>query len=270
MTVLDRAKYESHFQTLTRVGFFARGLLYILIGVLVIGAGRTEDVTGALEYLGRGFGRWALAVVAVGMATYGLWRLADAAFGQEHPGHQGKALRKRAAAGLIGVIHLALAWKAAWILVVGRSGGSDVQEHADTVLDLPGGQWMLGFGALVMAIVGFNQLRQAQQCSFLEPLGEAADIRVVKWLGRIGCAARGTIFLAVAYLLALAALANSPKAAGGPEQALDMLSEPVAFAVAAGLILFGLFSMVEARYRRIARPPPVEQVAEKIKEKLAD
>src|SRR4028119_1947573 len=95
---------ESKFQTWTRVGFFARGLLYLIIGVLIIGTGRTEDLTGALEYLGKGIGRILLAVLALGMLTYGLWRLADAAFGIENYGTDGKAIRKRGAAGLIGVI----------------------------------------------------------------------------------------------------------------------------------------------------------------------
>ena len=108
---------EGKFLGLTRLGFFARGLLYIVIALLVIGTGRTEDLTGALEYLGRGFGQLLLIVLAAGLATYGLWRLADAAFGMENPGPDGKALRKRAAAGGIGVIYLYLAYKATRILL---------------------------------------------------------------------------------------------------------------------------------------------------------
>ena len=74
----DDLACESKFQWLTRVGFLARGLLYILIGVLAIGTGRTEDLTGALEYVSHGFGRLVLIVIAAGLATYGLWRLSDA------------------------------------------------------------------------------------------------------------------------------------------------------------------------------------------------
>jgi len=53
------------------------------------------------------------------------------------------------------------------------------------------------------------------------------------------------------------------------EQALDLLSGPTLLAVAGGLILFGAFSIVEARYRRIHRPPPARAVAAKVKEKVA-
>ena len=79
---------ESNFQRLTRLGFAARGFLYILIAALVILTGRTEDLTGALKYLGHGLGKVLLAIVAVGMTGYGLWRLSDAAFGMESGRHR--------------------------------------------------------------------------------------------------------------------------------------------------------------------------------------
>ena len=246
---------ESKFQRWTRVGFVARGLLYIVIGLLVLGTGRTEDLTGALEYLGRGTGRLLLAVLAIGMVTYGLWRLADAAFGIENFGSDGKAMRKRAAAGLIGAIYLYLAYKAARILLDGDAGASSTQQQADTVLDLPGGALVLGLAALVFATAGAMQLYKAGSCSFMRRLDVAAREPLVKWLGRIGYAARGLIFLAVAYLIGRAALDGESDEAGGMEQALDILSGPLLYAVAAGLILFGLFSIIEARFRRIHDAP---------------
>ena len=107
----DRAQElaaESKFLTLCRIGFFGRGVLYIMIAWFALQTGRTEDLTGALEYLGRGNGRYLLMVIAAGLAAYGVWRLADAAFAIENPGRDGKALRKRAAAGCIGLIYLYL------------------------------------------------------------------------------------------------------------------------------------------------------------------
>ena len=246
---------ESRFQTWTRVGFAARGLLYIVIALLVLGTGRTEDLTGALEYLNQGVGRLLLMVLAAGLATYGLWRLADAAFGIENPGSEGKALRKRGAAGVVGVIYSYLAYKAARILLNGDAGESSAQEQADTVLDLPGGQLVLAFAALVLAIAGANQLRKAYKCSFLTRLEAPAQQPVVKWLGRIGYAARGVIFLVVAWLIARAAIDEQSTEAGGMERVLDLLSGPSLYAVAGGLMLFGIFSIVEARFRRIHDAP---------------
>src|SRR5690348_12843159 len=109
--------HESNFQRLTRLGFAARGLLYMLIAALVILTGETEDLTGALEYVGHGLGKLLLAVLAVGMAGYGLWRLSDAAFGMESGRHRWKAWGKRIAAATSGCIYSWLAFKAARILL---------------------------------------------------------------------------------------------------------------------------------------------------------
>lgn len=256
---------ESRFLTLCRVGFIGRGLLYILIGVLVLQTGRTEDLTGALEYLGRGSGRLLLIAISAGMAAYGLWRLADAAFGMENPGADGKALRKRAAAGFIGLIYLYLSYKGLRVLLAGRSGDLTAQEQADMVLDLPGGAVVLGLAALVLVVAGLNQLRKAAKCSFLARLDSRAERPVVKWLGRIGYAARGVIFIVVGVLVGRAAIDEQSTDAGGMEQALDLLSGPVLWAVAGGLVLFGLYSILEGLFRRI-HEPPVEQIKQEMRE----
>ena len=269
---IDRAQElaaESRFLTLCRIGFFSRGVLYILIAWLALQAGRTEDLTGALEYLGHGTGRLLLMVIAAGLAAYGLWRLSDAAFGIENPGPDGKALRKRAAAGGIGFIYLYLSYKAARVLLAGGAGTMSAQEQADTVLDLPGGELVLGGAALVLAIAGLNQLRKAIQCSFLRNLDHRAQAPFVKWLGRIGYAARGVIFLTVGLLVGRAAIDGRSDEAGGMEQALDFFSGSVLYSVALGLLLFGVFSIVEALFRRIHEPPPPDQIRREIEDKVA-
>ena len=254
----DRARelaHESKFLTLCRVGFFGRGVLYILIAVLVLGTGRTEDLTGALSYLNRGNGRLLLLGIGAGMLAYGLWRLADAAFGMENPGGDGKALRKRAAAGLIGCIYLYLAYKAAALLLAGQSAASTTEQQADTVLDLPGGHLVLGLAAIVLLVAGATQLISAFKCSFLRRLDSRAQAPLVKWLGRSGYAARGVIFLLVGLMIGRAAIDRRSDEAGGMEQALDFMSGPILYAVAVGLLLFGVFSIIEALFRRIHEPP---------------
>jgi len=259
---------ENHFLTLCRVGFLGRGILYILIAWLALHTGRTEDLTGALEYLGDGSGRLLLIGIAVGLAAYGLWRLSDAVFGIEHPRREAKAMRGRAAAGFIGLIYVYLSYKAVRVLLAGRAGTMTTQEQADTVLGLPGGALVLGGAALILAIAGLNQLRKSRKCSFLEPLDHRAQAPAIKWLGRVGYAARGVVFLTIGYLIARAALDGRSNEAGGMEQALDFLSGPVLWAVALGLLLFGCFSIVEAVFRHLNAPPPPEQMKREVAEKL--
>ena len=259
---------ESKFQWLARFGFVTRGLLYVVIAWLVIATGRTADLTGAMEYLGRGVGRGLMIFILAGMTGYGLWRLCDAAFGMDSGRNHPKAWRRRIAAATSGSIYLGLAYKALRILF-GRPGHvGDVQQNAATALHLPAGDLMLFVAAAVLAGAGVVQLWKAQSCSFLQHLDSAAQHPVAKWLGRIGYAARGVIFLTIGWLLAKAALDESATEAGGLEQALDTLRGPLQFPVAAGLALFGAYSLIEARYRSIHKPP-MDHIKRKVTEAAA-
>jgi hypothetical protein len=267
--VAQALRHQSKFQWLTRIGFAARGVLYILIAMLAIGTGRTEDLTGALEYVGHGIGRLLLIVIAAGLATYGLWRLSDAAFGTENRRRDWKSLRKRVAATGIGAVYLYLAYKATRILLEGHAESTGTQQQADTVLDLPGGEWVLGGVAAFLACAAFVQFKKAFTCSYLEPLDADAMSPATKWLGRLGYAARGVIFLCIAWLIGRAALDHNSAEAGNLEQALDLLAGPFLYAVATGLLLFGAFSLVEARYRRISQPPPPREIKRKVEQAAA-
>jgi hypothetical protein len=257
---------EGKFQWLTRLGFAARGMLYILIGFLVIASGRTEDLTGAIEYVGHGLGKVLLIAIAAGLATYSLWRLSDAALGTEHPGTDWKALGKRAVAGGIGVIYAYLSYKALRVILAGRAGTMGTAEQADTVLDLPGGDLVLSAVAIGLAIGGANQLWKAVHCKFMRRLREGAGRKEwIKWMGRLGYAARGIIFFVVAWTIYRAATNHKATEAGNLERALDILRGPYLVPIAAGLMLFGLFSLVEARYRTIHKPP-TDQMKRRIAE----
>jgi len=267
-TTVNRAEElsrESRFLQLCRIGFIGRGILFILIGLLVLGTGRTEDLTGALDYLNRGVGRLLLVGICAGLAGYGLWRLSDAALGVEHPGTGAKAVRQRSAAAVIGIIYLYLAYKALGLLLSGDPAQSSPEQQADTLLDLPGGTVVLGAVALGLAAAAFFQLRTAVRCAFLYRLDSRVAGLLVKWLGRIGYASRGLIFLLVAVLIGRAAIDGRAYEAGGMEQALDLLSGPVLYAVAGGLILFGLFSIIEGLFRHL-HAPDFDQLADDARE----
>ena len=264
----DDLAHESKFQWLARFGFVTRGLLYIVIAWLVIATGRTEDLTGVMEYLGDGVGRGLMIFLVAGMTGYGLWRISEAAFGMDSGRHHPKAWRRRIAAGSSGAIYLYLAYKALKIMLGHPVGGGDAHAHAATALHMPAGDLAVGIAAAILAGAGLVQLWKAGSCSFLEHLNERGHQPLAKWFGRIGYAARGVIFLTVSWLLARAALDHSAAEAGGLEQALDALRGPLEIPVAAGLALFGAYSLIEARYRSIHKPP-TEHVKRKVQEKLA-
>ena len=243
--------------TLTRIGFAARGLLYFVIAFLVIGTGRTEDLSGALRYLSEGGGRVLLILMTAGFVAYGIWRLSDAAFDVERHGSDGKGAAERVAAGASGLVHLFLAWQAVKLIQgVASSGVSGTQKGAATALALPGGAWLLTLaGAVILAVGGF-QLIKTVKGDFLQHLEpQVASNSLVKWSGRAGYAARGIVFLISGAFLFQAGLDARAADAGGTAEALAWLSNPWDKIVALGLSGFGLFCLIEARYRTLHDVP---------------
>jgi len=257
---------EGNFQRLTRLGFAARGFLYMLIAALVVLTGRTEDLTGALKYVGHGAGKALLAVLVVGMAAYGLWRLSDAAFGMESGRNRWKAWGKRISAGASGVIYSWLAFKGVRMLLADPPTGDETKHRAAQALHLSGGAFLVELSAAVLIGAAAVQFYKAARGTFLHHLDSDAGRHAwISWFGRIGYAARGIIFLTVGYMLARAALDHNAAEAGNLDDAFDWLWGPVRPWVALGLLVFGLFSMVEALYRPI-RKPPIEHLKRKVEE----
>lgn len=249
---------QDQFVGLTRLGFGARGVLYLVIAWLVIRTGRTEDLQGALEYVGEGAGKWLLIAMTAGFIAYGLWRLADAALNIEaHDDDKSGAVKRLGAAGS-GLIYLLLAWQAVRLITAGgssESGGGGTQEGTQTALSLPGGAAIVVIASLVLIGVGIYQLVKAAKGSFLKHLDpRVANADWAKWSGRLGYAARGIIFLIVGWFLLQAGLSEQASRSGGMDDALSWLSPTTSLLVAIGLAFFGIFSLVEARYRTIHSP----------------
>jgi hypothetical protein len=252
--------HEQGLVWLTRLGFAARGFLYLVIAWLAIGTGRAEDLTGALEYL-RGE-RALLMIILAGFLAYGFWRVTDALFDSEGHGGGKKGALGRLGAGASGIIYLFLAWQA-WRLLKGDGGGSDggAQEQAGTVMNLPGGTLLIEIGAIILLLAGLWQMKRAISGDFCKHL--RPDIQHqswVKWMGRGGYGARGVIFIVTAIFLFSAGVSGDPSEAGGMQDALRWMDSPINLIVAAGLALFGAFSLVEARFRQI-NPPAIDRVA---------
>ncbi|MEH3105813.1 MAG: DUF1206 domain-containing protein [Sphingomonas fennica] len=233
-----------------------RGLLYIVIAMLILRTGRAEDPAGAIQYLGQGGGQLLLAVIAIGLAAYGIWRLADAALDVERHGSDRRGAIERAGAGASGAIHLVLAWQAVQLMRGTASFGDSTQDGARTAMQLPGGWALVLLGAVVLVGLGIVQLVKATKGSFLRYLDPSVARQAwVQWSGRAGYAARGLIFLISGYLLARAGMAEQAGGAGGMARVLSWLTSPFDLIVGAGLLAFGLFSLVEARYRRLHDVP---------------
>lgn len=253
------------FTIFTRIGFAARGLVYLAIGYLVVRTGRAEGASDVIAFIGGGVGKWIVLGMAAGFAAYGLWRISDLFLGIEHSGDDKKAMIKRLGSGASGIIHLFLAWQSIKLALgaAQSSGGGGADSQAATVLQLPGGQILLAAVALGLLAAAIAQLKKALSCDFLQNLDSAVRDSWVKWLGRIGYAARSVVFLVAGYFVGRAALASDSSQAGGAEQVLSWLSSPLDLVLASGLGLFGIYALIESRFRLI-HTPDAGRIAQKV------
>lgn len=250
-------------RTFTRIGFAARGLLYIIIAWLIFRTGRSEDLEGALEYLAEGGSELLMIAVIAGFVAYGVWRLCDALFNVEYHPDDGKGKRERLGAAGSGIVYLLLALQAFRLIRGSGAGdsGDATQENARTAMSLPGGEIMLIAAGVILVLVGGYQLIKAYKASFLKHLEPGiASQPWAKWSGQFGYAARGLIFIISGAFLFQAGVEGDAGEAGGLESALAWLDSPWDMLAAFGLLAFGLYSLVEARYR-ILHHVPVEELA---------
>lgn len=251
---------------LGRFGFAAKGVVYTLIGVLAVQAaigagGETTGQRGALEQIGEApLGRILLIAMGVGMVGYALWRFMQAFMDTEDKGTGGKGIALRTGYFVIALLHVSLA-ASAFALVAGReSSGDSTVGWTAQLMSQPFGRWLVGIvGAFVIGYGGF-QLYRAWTVKFREKL-ELGDMSAAEktWAIRLGCmgyAARGVVFVIVGGFLIVAAVHADPKEARGLDGALATLAEQpwgwaVLGVVAVGLLAYGIFMFVQARYRRM-------------------
>lgn len=250
-----------------RGGFAARGLLYGLIGFLAF-QGHAKDPQDALGLLWRQAGSPVLIPLGIGFAAYALWRLLNSACDGDDHGSDLKGVLVRIGGAGIGFIYLGFALataKLAWFHH-GSGGPSAADRGASIAMDLPGGSLLLYCAAAGFLGAGLWQFTRAWKLKFLKRVTDwAAHSPWVKWIGRIGLAARGCVFLTIAWLFFQAASHLQASKAGGSAEALGSLPPAIRAALGLGLILFGLFSLVEAWFRDIGDP----HVGRKVKRALA-
>jgi hypothetical protein len=253
------------FEWLARSGFVARGLIYGIIGILAIklavgAGGTTTNQQGALKTIARQpFGEVLLILVAIGLAGYALWRVMHALLG--HGREDSDSSFERLAATGSGIVYAGLCAIAIEILLSSSSGGSsNTSKTTAGVLGWPAGTWLVGIAGAVLIGVGLYQGYRGLSKDFLkDSKTEQMTPRVrnwVEWIGSFGHLARMVVFGLVGAFLIKAAIDYNPNHAVGLDGALAKIAHasygPFLLAiVAAGLIAFGVYSLSDARYRRI-------------------
>jgi hypothetical protein len=254
-------------ELLGRVGLVAKGVSYGVVGLLALElalghGGKATSRTGALATLARGgFGKVLLVLLAAGFAAYALWRFAQAIFDEDDEGNDAGGLAKRVGAFARGALYAGLTYTTLHVLA--ESGSQESQNekthHATAeVLSWPAGTWLVGLAGLVMLGVGLFNGYRAVTRSF-EERWKRRNPDTRRWgarIGVVGLTARMVVFGLIGIFLVKAALDYDPKAAVGLDGALQRLANQsyghvLLGTVAVGLVAYGVFCFVDARFRRI-------------------
>jgi hypothetical protein len=249
-----------------RLGLGARGVLYIVIGILAfrIAIGHSEDASqnGALQEIAAKPGGQVLVwIIAIGLIGYSLWRLLSAALGPiadpvaTDAKQRVKALAEGIGYGAVAVIAVKVAAGSA----SSSSGGG--QRKTAMVLSWPGGQFLVGLAGVIIIGVGVFFVHDGWTADFTKELKlgglSRTARRAVIALGRFGRIAQGVVFGIIGVLVLVAAVQYDSSKAQGLDGALKTLvAQPygrwLLGIVALGLIAYGLYGLAEARLRRVS------------------
>ena len=253
-------------EPLARFGYAARGVVYAFIGVLAIqaaffGRGQTTGPAGAIETIADK-SKMLLVLIAIGLLGYALWRFVQGIFDPENKGRDAKGLAKRGAMIASGVAYAGFGLLAFRLITQsGASAGAGGNESMTAkLLSLPFGRALVILAGIAVIVSALQQMYEAYTKKFQKRMKTQEmspdEQRLAIHTGQLGLAARGVAFLISGWFLIKAALSYDPSQAQGLGGALETLARQpsgpwLLGIVALGLVAYGAYSFLQARYRRI-------------------
>ncbi|MEP6653993.1 MAG: DUF1206 domain-containing protein, partial [Myxococcales bacterium] len=258
---------------LARVGYVAKGAVFLLVGGLAVAAaagagGKATDPSGALATVARHpAGRIALAVTALGLLAHAGFRAALVGVGEPYAA-RGPVLRflRGIANAFSALIYLGMAVTAGalatgWRALAHTDKDAQTQHWSARLMAAPYGRPLLigiAIGVLVAAVVqvvravGPNPVRRRLR---VEEMSEW-QCQAVAAVGRVAFLARATVLGVVGYYLIRAGIDSAPRLARGPAGAMQAVwhlphGDLLLATLGAGLIAFGAYGLLEARWRRL-------------------
>ncbi len=252
-----------------RFGHVAQGVSFGLVAWLAIKValhegGRTTDRAGALRTISHHpVGRIIVIALAVGFGAYALWRLFEVFMGETIERGKKRGIGKRLASLGKAAIYAALCYAAVRALT-GSGGGNEQKKATAGILGWPAGRYIVYAIAGVIAAAALWNLYRGATGRFRKQLktGEMSP-RELKWttrVGVVGLLSRAVVFGLIAAFFFKAAHEYSAGEANGLDGALRKLAQQtygsvLLGVVAAGLAAFGVFCLIQARYREVCRGP---------------
>lgn len=262
-----RAAAHPWVERLARFGIASKGIVYAIAGVLATQAafgagGKITDTEGALQtILTQPFGKFLLSAIAIGLIGYVLWRFVQAITDPENKGSDLKGILQRIGYAINGIVYAGLALTAVGLVLGSGGGGGDSrQDWTARLLAQPFGQWLVGIIGAFTIGMGLYQLYQAYRAKFRGELKwQEMSENERTWatrLGRFGLAARGIVFGVTGFFFIQAARQSDAKEVRGLGGVLVAIAQqpkgPILLgAIALGLVAYGIYMAVQARYRRV-------------------
>lgn len=254
-------------EVLARVGLIAYGVVYLLIGWLALqfawGAGpsKSPDPSGAFQTLAeQPLGNVLLWLIALSLVALGLWRASDVFWGYRDS-DRAERVRRRIHSGAWSGIYCGLGVRSAWVAAGFGSASSNAPQHATIgVLAWPGGRAIVITAGLIIVGIGLVEATRGVRKSFSGEIDtsslSAAAQKGVLHLGQVGYVTKGMALGIVGSLLSYAAWTFDWNKASGLDGALQtVLEQPfgrwLLSAMAVGFAAFGVFAMLQFRYRRM-------------------
>src|SRR5215210_7843270 len=238
-----------------RLGLVAKGMIYGLIGVLALlvalgFGGRPRDRQGALRFIAaQPLGEVIPYALAAGFAAYALWRFVQAFLDRDHEGDGATGLAKRAGYFGRGVLYAGFC-----------VGGRNEAQETDTVFDWPAGRYLVfAAGGVLLGAAAWNGYRAVRKKYRKDMKRGQMSGTERTWLDALGAAghlARMVVFGLIGFFLVRAASQYDANEAVGLDGALARVAEArygegLLAVVAGGLMAYGLFCFMQARYRDV-------------------
>lgn len=259
-------------ERLARLGYAAKGVVYFVVGLLAAlkafgSGGRTTGTSGALKTIvTQPFGKFLLSIVALGLIGYALWRLVQSILDPEHVGRE---MNAKLIAQRLGYAFSAFAYAGLAVtsvkLIMGSDGGESslIEDWTSLLLVQPFGQWLVGLVGAIVISVGAYYVYEAYEGKFRRKLKlhEMTSTQRIwaTFAGRFGIASRGVVFGIIGIFLIQAARLSEASKTKGLDGALAILAQQpfgawILGVVALGLIAYGVYSTIQARYWSINNP----------------
>jgi hypothetical protein len=240
-------------------------MVYLLVGILAVrvaagmSGGKLTDPGGALYVILRQpLGNTLLLLIAIGLLTYAAWRVAGALLGWRP--YAGSGMGDRALTILRASFYAIVGWKALKLTFGLFGGDSGTEGLVREALGWPFGEWLIIACAAGVGWYGLVEIKDAFQANLEEDLDRATlRQKAGGWalnVARTGIGARGVILVLLAYGLVRAAIEHSPARAAGMGTSLALLNAMpqgalMLGATAGGLMAYGIYQLLHARYARI-------------------